>query len=212
MSLLTWGIVQLNRAQSFQDSARRKTELEAAEKTFLAIRGLAGETDEYRLFLGQVYYWLGRAPEGKELFDQLLVSRKRGYGILMSLARPLREVGEEKQARDLLEEAHRIGQAGRERFQAAASRAVLARDVADRSPGWRKADPNEPATPKVALNGARGEQALEQGRKEPRLGSCARPSPVMTRCRAAPVCSTTRAWLISPSLRSPVMRPTSIAA
>src|ERR1051325_3357402 len=58
---LDLGIVQLNRAQSLQDPSARKAELEAAEKTFLAIQGFAGETDEYRMFLGQVYYWLGKS-------------------------------------------------------------------------------------------------------------------------------------------------------
>ncbi|HXJ74566.1 MAG TPA: hypothetical protein VNM37_17065, partial [Candidatus Dormibacteraeota bacterium] len=162
---LDLGIVQLNRAQSFQDSVKRKTELEAAEKTFLAIRGLAGETDEYRMFLGQVYYWLGRAAEGKELFDQLLAAKKRSYSILMALGRTLREVGEEKQARDLLEEAYRVGKAGRERYLAAGLRAVMAREIADKIAWLEKGDQSEPAT-QVALNGARGEQALEQGRKE----------------------------------------------
>src|SRR5207244_2159341 len=60
---LDLGIVQLNRAQSLSDPAARKTELEAAERTFLAIHGLAGDTDEYRLFLGQVYYWLGKSAQ-----------------------------------------------------------------------------------------------------------------------------------------------------
>src|SRR5262249_6034496 len=91
---LDLGMVQLNRAQNLSDPGARKAELEAAEKTFLAIRGLAGGTDEYRLFLGQVYYWLGKSKEGGELFAQLLEAHKRAYSVLVQLARVLREVGE----------------------------------------------------------------------------------------------------------------------
>src|ERR1043165_7769699 len=58
---LDLGIVQLGRAQNLQDPSARKAELEAAEKTSLAIRGFAGEPDESRIFLGQVYYWLGKS-------------------------------------------------------------------------------------------------------------------------------------------------------
>jgi hypothetical protein len=162
---LDLGIVQLNRAQGFTDAAARKAELEAAEKTFLAIRGLAGETDEYRLFLGQVYYWLGKSKEGKELFDQLLASRKRSYPILMALGRTLREVGEEKQAREILEEAYRVGKAGEEKSGAAGMRAVIAKDIADKIVWLEKTDTTQ-VEAQIALNNARGEQALEQGNKE----------------------------------------------
>src|SRR5262249_49735124 len=54
---LDLGIVMLRRAQSLIDPARHD-ELEKAEKTFLAVRGAAGQSDQYRLSLGQVYYWL----------------------------------------------------------------------------------------------------------------------------------------------------------
>ena len=49
---LDLGIVILRRAQAMKDPVQRQAELQNAEKTFLAIRGVAGETDEYRLFLG----------------------------------------------------------------------------------------------------------------------------------------------------------------
>jgi len=162
---LDLGIVQLNRAQGFTDPAARKTELEAAEKTFLAIRGMAGETDEYRLFLGQVYYWLGKSKEGKELFDQLLASKNRSFQILLSLARTLREVGELKQAREILEEAYRIGKAGKEKYAAASLRAMTSKDSADKISWLEKTDTTE-VSAQIALNDARGDQALEQGNKE----------------------------------------------
>jgi tetratricopeptide (TPR) repeat protein len=69
---LDFGIVLLRRAQGMPDPDKRRQELERAEKTFLAIRTAAEKSDEFRLFLGQVYYWLGRHAEGRKLFDELL--------------------------------------------------------------------------------------------------------------------------------------------
>jgi len=161
---LDLGIVQLNRAQELQDVAARKTELEAAEKTFLAIRGFAGETDEYRLFLGQVYYWLGKSKEGRELFDQLLASRKREYSILMSIAQTLRAVGESKDARDMVDEAYKAATEDSQRYAAASMRAVLCKDEEERISWLLKADQTLPWI-QIELNETRGRQALEKGNK-----------------------------------------------
>jgi hypothetical protein len=162
---LDLGIVQLNRAQGFPDPAARKSELEAAEKTFLAIRGLAGETDEYRLFLGQVYYWLGRSKEGKDLFDQLLASRKRAFPILMQLTETLREVGDHTQAREMAEEAYRAAKDDKHKFAAAALRAHTQKDTDDQIAWLELADPSDIVT-QISLNNARGEKALSQGNKQ----------------------------------------------
>ncbi|MDB6024181.1 MAG: hypothetical protein JWM68_404 [Verrucomicrobiales bacterium] len=161
---LELGIVQLNRAQNIKDPTARKTELEAAEKTFLAIKGFAGETDEYRLFLGQVYYWLGKSSEGKQLFDQLLVSSKRSYKILMSLANTLRDVGERAQARELAEEAYRNGKDNTEKFAAAQFRAMALKDFEDEIAWLEKADV-EQVHVQVMLDSARGNKALGDGDK-----------------------------------------------
>lgn len=161
---LDLGIVQLNRAQSLADAAARQAELQAAERTFLAIRGFAGESDEYKLFLGQVSYWLGKSKEGKELFDQLLASKKRAPAILLALGRTLRDVGEHQQARELTEESYRTGKAGKEKFEAAALRAHIQKDTDDMITWLRLADPNE-ASVKIALNDAQGMKALQQGNK-----------------------------------------------
>jgi tetratricopeptide (TPR) repeat protein len=162
---LDLGIVQLNRAQNLKDAAARKTELEAAEKTFLAIRSFAGNTDEYRLFLGQVYYWLGKSQQGKELFDQLLASRKRAFPILMSLAKTLREVGETTQARGLTEEAYKTATKKEDKFDAAALRARLQTDIDDEITWLEKCDVNETDI-QIELNSARGEKALSDGQRE----------------------------------------------
>lgn len=162
---LDLGIVQVNRAQNLQSPEARKTELEAAEKTFLAIKGLAGETDEYRLFLGQVYYWLGKSKEGKALYDQLLTSRKRAFPIVIALAYRLRMVGEIAQARELSEEAYRTAKQDKDRYEAAALRANLQKDTDDRIAWLAKADPKDTHI-QIELNGARGDKALEDQNKE----------------------------------------------
>ncbi|HSY19750.1 MAG TPA: hypothetical protein VK815_15510 [Candidatus Acidoferrales bacterium] len=161
---LDLGIVQLNRAQALSDPAARKTELEAAEKTFLAIRSFAGESDEYRLFLGQVYYWLGKSKEGRELFDQLLASRKRNYTILMDIAGTLRAVGEKRDARTMVEEAYKAAATDKERYAAAGQRALLEKDGDDQIEWLQKADPSSDWV-QIELNAARGTKALEQGNK-----------------------------------------------
>jgi tetratricopeptide (TPR) repeat protein len=162
---LDLGIVQLNRAQNLKDPAARKTELEAAEKTFLAIGGLAGETDEYRLFLGQVYYWLGKSIEGKALFDQLLGANKHSFRILMALGTTYRDLGDQNKAREMVEEAYKATQKNEEKYSAASLRAHIQKDVEDAIEWLEKSDPDNTAT-QISLNGARGEKALEQGQKE----------------------------------------------
>ena len=90
---LDLGMVTLQRAESMKDPAARRAELERAEKTFLAIRGTAGESDQYMLHLGQVYYWLGKQKEGQEEFDKLLAKHQRKAEMLYGLAKVLRDLG-----------------------------------------------------------------------------------------------------------------------
>ncbi|HTL55961.1 MAG TPA: hypothetical protein VL361_09795 [Candidatus Limnocylindrales bacterium] len=162
---LDLGMVQLSRAQNLADPAARKAELEAAEKTFLAIRGLAGGTDEYRLFLGQVYYWLGKSKEGGELFRQLLEGHKGEYSLQMNLGSILREVGEVSQARELVEQAYRTATADMDKFEAASLRARLEMDTDDQISWLEKCDPNNPNI-QVELDSARGRKALVEGNRE----------------------------------------------
>lgn len=162
---LDLGIVQLNRAQSLRDPAARKAELEAAEKTFLAIRGMAGDTDEYRLFLGQVYYWLGRLEEGRALFEELLAANERSYGTLMAVSSTLREVGEDSLARQFTEEAYATAQTDQERYGAASLRARTQKDTEDQIAWLEKSDPAA-VDIQISLNAARGEKALSDGQRD----------------------------------------------
>jgi tetratricopeptide (TPR) repeat protein len=159
---LDLGIVQLNRAQALQEAAARRAELEAAEKTFLAIGGLAGDSDEYKMFLGQVYYWLGKSAQGKELFDRLLADRKRGFHVLVTLAEILRKVGDRDEARALFEEAHRKAPREEQRHYAAAARAHVELNTDDQIAWLKKADPKDALT-QIGLATAIGRKALADG-------------------------------------------------
>lgn len=162
---LDLGIVTLRRAQALNDPDTRRSELEKAEKIFLAIQGQAGETDEFRLSLGQVYYWLGKHDEGRQIFDQLLESNGRDYQTLMSVGHVLRAVGEESSARTMIEDAYTAAAEPEQKFAAAATRSVLDVDLDDRIEWLRKSDPNDTYI-KAGLSDALGKQAARAGRDD----------------------------------------------
>jgi tetratricopeptide (TPR) repeat protein len=166
---LELGIVMLHRGQAQADPAARKSQLEAAERVFLAIGGVAGETDEYRLSLGQVYYWLGRQAEGRKLFDEFLASKARSFEALMGTAFRLRQIGAESEARTMIEEAYDKASKNEERYQAAGFRAVLGKDSDDKIAWLSKADPAS-ANVKAHLGMTRGDKALEEGRDDEAAG------------------------------------------
>lgn len=62
---LDLGIVLLDKASVSSDGALRSKLLEQAEETFLSVQNYAGDSDDYQLYLGQVYYWLGKSLKGK---------------------------------------------------------------------------------------------------------------------------------------------------
>lgn len=162
---LDLGIVLLQRARNRNDPALRRAELEKAEKTFLAVRGVAGESDEYRLNLGQVYYWLGKHAEGKKLFDDLLEAQKRDYKLLLSISRLLRELGAVTEARALVEEAYAQASEPAKKYEAAIHRSLMPVDLDDKIKWLKLSNPNEPAV-KAALASALGNKALEKGQDE----------------------------------------------
>ncbi len=65
---LDLGVVMLQRAlcRGCPEGAEKKAQLESTEKGFLAIGGIAGESDQYRVSLGEVDYWLGKQADGAE--------------------------------------------------------------------------------------------------------------------------------------------------
>ena len=162
---LDLGIVRLRRAQTMSDPRDRRGELQEAEKTFLAIRGLAGQSDEYRLFLGQVYYWLGKHTEGRALFDELLVAKQRGNDTLLSVAMTLREVGVDSEARKLVEEAYEKETDPTKKYTAARLRALIQIDLDDEIAWLKRANPSDIEV-KASLNVALGNKAIIEGKDD----------------------------------------------
>lgn len=161
---LELGIVMLQRAQGQANAEARKSQLEGAEQVFLAIGGVAGETDEYRLSLGQVYYWLGKQADGRKLFDDYLTSKGRGFAELMNIAHRLRQLGSVPEARTLAEEAYGKGNSD-EQHQAALFRSVISKDSDDSIAWLNKSDLAEPIV-KASLAKALGTKAFEEGRDD----------------------------------------------
>lgn len=158
------GMIILQRAQSLPDPAARKKQLESAEEVFLAIGGVAGESDVYRLSLGQVYYWLGKHAEGRKLFDEYLASKQRGANELLQIAGRLHELGAVADARQLAEESYSKGSSD-EQHAAAQVRALCAKDLDDEIEWLQKADTSY-APIKARLATGLGRKAYQEGRED----------------------------------------------
>ncbi len=152
---LDMGIVILMRAQGLTDEAERTRELEAAQETFLAIKGVAGESDEYRLYLGQVYYWLGKMEEGRALFEKLLADKNRDFNTLHSVSSILRDVGENSGSKKLAIESYEKAGKDKERYMAAQFISLLSDSLEEKIEWLNKSDP-ENLHVKAQLNVTRG--------------------------------------------------------
>ncbi|QJX01042.1 tetratricopeptide repeat protein [Frigoriglobus tundricola] len=162
-AVLDLGMVQLQRAQTMADPAARRAELSAAEKTFLSVGGFVGKTDEYRLSLGQVYYWLGRQADGKKQFDELLADRANSTEATLLVARTLREVGDNTAARQLAEQAYNREADTAKKHAAARMRSVLYVDTDDEILWLSRSDPNSRDV-QASLSTARGQKAEADGK------------------------------------------------
>ncbi len=157
------GIAQLQRGQTLADPEARKLELEKAEKTFLRIRGVAGQTDEFRLTLGQVYYWLGKQDEAKKLFDELLQGPNHESKMTLAVAKVLREVGAVSEARKMLEEAFEKEGFPGARNEIARIRGLMFLDLDDRI-AWLEKVQSQDRAHKAELCCARGDKAIAENR------------------------------------------------
>jgi hypothetical protein len=162
--VLDLGILQVHRASEMTNLSERKKELDRAKKTFLTIGSYANETDTYRMFLGQVHYWLGEIEEGERLLGQLLESHHRDYNTLLSIAEIYRNVGEFAKAKALIEGAYEKGRKKEEKYAAASFRALLYTDVDDEIQWLKKADPIN-ANVQNNLHYALGRKAAALGQK-----------------------------------------------
>lgn len=157
---LDLGIVLLRRAQE-QAGAERQANLEEAEKVFLAIGGVAGETDAYRLFYGQVLYWLGKHEEGAKLFDEYLASKQRDADSLGQVAKVFRLVGDEVRARMLYEEAYAKADEKTKQLLAGA-RATLSSDEDERLLWLERCD-GRVVTVQAEIAAVRARKSLKAG-------------------------------------------------
>lgn len=162
---LDLGIVSLRQAQRMSDPEQRRKELEKAERTFLAIRGAAGDSDEYRLYTGQIYYWLGRHEEGRAAFDELLENHNRSYQILMGVADILYDVGATGEVRRLTEEAWNKSRDDAEKHAAANRRALVATETDERIT-WLKRSDQSDLNILAELANSQGQRAFERGDRE----------------------------------------------
>lgn len=161
-AIMSLGTVRLRVAQAEADPQARAALLKQAEEAFLSLRNVAGESDEYRLFLGQVYYWSGRGGEGKSLFDELLAAKGRDLATLFALANVYRDIGESASAAALLEEAYPKATTADERASVASLRSMLATSTDERIE-WLSKEAS--ASPQLAtkLAEARAQKAEEAG-------------------------------------------------
>ena len=85
-----FGVVQLHRAQAIADPRLRKAELQLAEETFLAIGNAVGDSDEFKLNMAKVNYWLGKHDEGKKLLDDILQRNANDFRVKYAVANAAR--------------------------------------------------------------------------------------------------------------------------
>ncbi|MES2921229.1 MAG: hypothetical protein V4819_06775 [Verrucomicrobiota bacterium] len=161
-AIMDLGVARLRVAQAEKDVARRKEFLTSAEQAFLTLKSVAGESDEYRLFLGQIYFWSGRETAGRALFDELLVSKQRDLPTLYGLANVFRDLGESNDACKLLEEAFPKARNGNEKALVIGLRAILARSTDEKIEWLSKGDASTPGL-EITLLEARGRKAEESG-------------------------------------------------
>lgn len=140
---LDLGIARLAHAQSLADPVKRKNELLEIEQLFLQMEAVAGESDDYHLFYGQVCYWLGKREEGRKQFDDLIVNNDRAPQVLIAVAQRLREIGETAEALQLGEEAY-AGATDEELKKSCAQFLSMVAETSEAKAKWLQlADPND---------------------------------------------------------------------
>ena len=159
---LDLGAARLSRAQSIPPGPKRNAELVEVEKQFLSIKSFAGSSNDYKYFLGQVYYWLGKDKEASKVFNDLEKGNLKNGQVLLAMARVLREVGELKEARRLSEYVFSSNKDKQIKTDAAMFRALVYTDQDDEVE-WLKKCPIKNESVNVHLNSALGTKALDEG-------------------------------------------------
>ncbi len=157
------GIGLLQRGRQTEDPAQRKETLERAEKLFLDVRGFVSESNEYQLSLGEIYYWLGKAEEGRKLLDEFLDQNQRGFESLYGVANLLRNLGVRSEAMTLCEEAYSVAREENQKHTAAMLLGIMSDEPKDAINWLRKADTKLPQV-KATLAKNEAFQAAQDGR------------------------------------------------
>jgi len=155
-------VTKLQLARGRESVADRERTLKEAEELFLAVQGVAGEDEGFRISLGQVKYWLGKNEEGKELFDQALAQGEHRPELLSRVAEAMRQVGRREEAKRLVEEAYEKGNK-EEKRHAAGMRAVMFQDTDDRILWLERTESDSPGI-RASLMAARADKAETEGR------------------------------------------------
>jgi hypothetical protein len=159
---LELGLILIQHASAQRDLVSRKALLDEAEATFLAVKRVAGDRDDYQCSLAEVYYWQGKHAEGRKLLDDVLKARNREPGLLLHVANLLRTVGSDSEARVLAEEGYEKAPPGPLKSNCAVARGLLGNDVQDRILWLRRANANEPNI-KAILHEDLASEALDKG-------------------------------------------------
>lgn len=159
---LELGIVLLRRAQGLSDQDARTEELEEAEQVFLSIQGVAGDSPDFKLSMGEVQYWLGKEAEGREMFEGFLTQAERAPRALLALGSTYRSLGAADEARDLLEEGYEKAEAKEIKYALASLRSLTSTDTEDEASWLEKCDPESPQV-QASLASNAGDKALMKG-------------------------------------------------
>jgi len=162
---LDFGVVQLHRAQAIAYPRLRKAELQLAEETFLTIGNAVGDSDEFKLNMGKVNYWLGKHDEGKKLLDDILQRNASDFRVKFAVARTLREVGAEVESRNLIDKLYNEEKDEEDKYVAAEYRSLLRNDLDDEILWLSRARPGKPSV-KASLAAARGHKAMLEDNEE----------------------------------------------
>lgn len=160
--VMDFGILQLRTAETMTSETARNTELKAAEKTFLSIKNIVGDTDEYKIYLGEVYFWLGKQAEGQVLFDEILAANSRSANALLQIAGTLRSLGKVGLSTELSQEAYDNSKDDEMRYAAANYMHLLSNTTEEKITWLKRADPKAPYV-QAALKENQGHLAAGKG-------------------------------------------------
>lgn len=160
--VMDFGILQLRSAETMTSETDRNEELKAAEKTFLSIKNIVGDTDDYKIYLGQVYFWLGKQVEGQTLFDEILEKNGRDTNSLISIAGTLRALGKVGPAKELAQEGYDSAKTDELRYTAANFMQLMGDTTEEKIMWLKRSDPKAPYV-QASLLDNQGHLAAQKG-------------------------------------------------